>query len=99
MMRLGGTDDRRGDERLVRHPGQGDLRFRHASLCGNLCDSLDYLAIRAFGPGIKRLAKLVRLCPIARLFPITCQTTTRQWAPRYHADSFRRTERHHLTLL
>ena len=38
VARLGGPDDRGGDDRFGQHPGQGNLRIRHAVLFGHLAD-------------------------------------------------------------
>src|SRR6516225_10620696 len=45
MVQLGGTDDRRGDDRLGEQPGQCHLRPRNAARSGNLGYAIDDLAV------------------------------------------------------
>ena len=45
MLGLRGTDDGGGHDRLLRHPSEGNLGFRHAARSSYRGDCTDYLSI------------------------------------------------------
>jgi hypothetical protein len=61
VMGFGGTDDGRGDPRLMKNPSQGNLSVGDTSFLGNLGHMIDDLEIVFFV--VKTVCKLVGFSP------------------------------------
>src|SRR5882724_6967321 len=62
LLGAAGPDDRRGDDRILEHPGDGHLRHRHAGLGGERTKRLDgvELALAPVAIAIPRAGSRVR---------------------------------------
>jgi hypothetical protein len=64
VVRLGGPNNRGGDDRFGEHPGQGHLRHRQAARLGQFADPLDrgqvvFLGVAALGKGIALIEDVI----------------------------------------
>src|ERR1700733_3029366 len=99
MLQLGGSDDRRGDDRLSQQPGERDLRPRQSPPARELRQARDNLLVVISGFRIQPAAEIVRLGSRTLVVPVPRETAAGKRAPGNYPDPFGRTQRQHLTLL
>ena len=88
MVRLGGPNDRCGDERFAEHPGQRDLRVGQTAMFSDLAQPVDDFAIARFGARVQAVAKLVGLGALGGFaLPWTGQAAAGQRTPGNDPDA------------
>ena len=70
MRELRRADDRRGNLGLGQHPGERDLRARHAALGRDLGDALDHAAVGIVGVAVQGRAERVGCRALGRIVPV-----------------------------
>src|SRR5262245_17576259 len=99
VLRPGHPDDRGCHRRSLEQPGERDLGAWDPVLVGDGGDRLHDLAVGLLRLPVQGAGEPVGLAAPGRDAPVAGETSTRERAPRHHADALVEAERVHLPLL